>query len=262
MMKEKDYRTIILKSAEEIINCRGMKALTIANIVRKSQISNRNFYEYFSSKEELLEELKILFNGMGIKIQEERQLILEKAEEGISHYGFNNITLEIIAKESGLKRGAIYKHFSDKYELLECCIEYQFNKIRSTMDMIYRAGSDCPEEFLKNYIESFRSFLNTSYDSTIYTEAWSHLNYRQRIRALCLELQEHLRKSLIKSLKKGMEQGIFKKDLDVETVTDFMLMTLNGMSFYLGKEIKTQKIRKQSTDLILDTFLRMIRTEQ
>ena len=41
----------------------------------------------------------------GFKIPNERKSILEQAEEGISRYGFNNITLETIAKASGIKRG-------------------------------------------------------------------------------------------------------------------------------------------------------------
>ncbi len=52
-MDVKDYKTRILDSAAEIINKEGIRGLTISKIVHLSKISNRNFYECFSSKEEL-----------------------------------------------------------------------------------------------------------------------------------------------------------------------------------------------------------------
>lgn len=260
-MKEIDYKARILQSAEEIINKQGLKGLTVANIVQHSKISNRNFYECFSSKKELLAELKESFKITDIEIPDERKLILEKAEEGISHYGFNNITLETIAKSAGINRGIIYKHFSDKYELLECCVEYQFDKVKMIVSMIYRENAEKPETFIKTYMENFVFFLNHSQDSSLYTEAWSHLNYRKKIRKYTLGLQEHIREHFYKCLKTGIEQGIFRKDLNLKAVTDFIVISLNGMAFFLGKDEKVERISKDSTDLILKTFFQMIRIE-
>jgi len=261
-MKDKDYRSLIIQAAEEIIDRRGMKNLTIANIVQHCKISNRNFYESFSSKEELLQEIRKLYKLEGIEIPDERQTILEKAEEGISRYGFNNITLESIARSAGLKRGAIYKHFGDKYELLECCVEYQFNKTKHIMNLIFQANEEDPENYFRKYVENYAYFLNNTFDSSIFTETWSHMNYRPKIREIASELQEHFRSHIIRCLKKGIEQGIFKKDLDLQATADYISIMINGMAFYLSKRpMSGERITKDVVELLQEAFFRMIRSD-
>jgi len=263
MMKDKDYRSLIIQVAEDIIDRQGMKSLTIANIVQCCKISNRNFYESFSSKEELLLEIKKLYKLEGFEIPDEKQTILEKAEEGISHYGFNNITLESIAKSAGLKRGAIYKHFSDKYELLECCIEFQFNKTKQIMNLIFQANQEDPENYIRKYVENYAYFLNDTFDSSIFTESWSHMNYRPRIRELAFDLQEHFRSHIADCLKNGIEQGIFKEDLDLPVVTEYISIMINGMAFFLTKRpMAGERITKDVVDLMLQSFFMMIKVEK
>ena len=258
-MNETDYKSRIWKSAEEIIKNQGFKHLTIANIVKKSKISNRNFYECYPSKEDLLEELRNSLQCSGIEIPDERKSILELAEAGISQYGFNNITLEKIAKSAGLNRGTIYKHFSDKYELLECCIEYQFSRLKSLMNMIYKDNEDKPEDFIRKYMEGYCYFLNNSFESSIFTEAWSHMNYRKNIRALTYDLQDHLRGLFQRCLETGISQGIFKKELNLNTVSDLMLIIYGGMAFLLGKAQNKSRISDEDMELLLNVIYSTLR---
>lgn len=262
-MKEKDYKALIIQAAEEIIDRQGIKSLTIANIVQRCKISNRNFYESFSSKEELLDEIKKLYRLEGYEIPDEKQTILEKAEEGISRQGFNNITLEIIAKSAGLKRGAIYKHFSDKYELLECCVEYQFNKTKQIMNLIFQANEEDPENYLRKYVENYAYFLNFSFDSSIFTEAWSHMNYRPKIRDCAYDLQEHFRGHLSNCLDTGIKLGKFRKDLNVPAVTEYLSIMINGMAFNLSKKSMVgERVSRECVDLMLNTFFIAIRNPE
>lgn len=260
---DKDYRTLILQVAEDVINREGIKSLTIAHIVKRCKISNRSFYEHFSSKEDLLLEIRKLYQQEGNTIPDEKQIILEKAEEWISQYGFNNITLESIAKSAGLKRGAIYKHFSDKYELLEACIEFQFGKTKQIMNLIYNANGQEPENYIRLYVENYAYFLNNTYEQSIFTESWSHMNYRPRIRGIVQDLQEHFRSHIIQCLKTGMEQGIFKKDLNLDTVSDYISMTINSMAFYLSKRaMPGERVTRDVVELIIDTILHIVGAEE
>jgi Transcriptional regulator len=259
-MKDRDYKSLIIRNAEDIINRQGIKSLTVASLVRRCKISNRSFYESFASKEELMLEIRKLYQPDGLAIPDEKQLILERAEEGIARNGFNNITLEGIAKSAGLKRGSIYKHFSDKYELLECCIEYQFDKTRQIMNLIFEANGRDPENYIRKYVENYAFFLNNSYDSSIFTEAWSHMNYRPKIRKITLELQEHFRSHIGRCLKIGIEQGVFKKDLDAQAVTAYLSIMINGMAYQLAdKNDSRERISKECVDFMLSAFFRIIK---
>ena len=260
-MSVKNYREEILKTAGEIIDKQGLKFLTVENIVKKAKISKRSFYECFPTKEVLLEEMKAQLKDKGIVIPDERMLLLKQAEEGIAHFGFNNITLEAIATAAGLKRGTIYKYFADKYELLENCIQYQFENGKKIVDVIHQANIEQPESFIRTYIEGYCNFLNHSYESSLYTEAWSHLNYRKKIREYAYGFQEHVRMHLIQSIKSGEEKGIFKKTANLEQFTDFMLMTINGMAFYLSDNPNDVRIKEKTVEMVIGIFMKELGAE-
>ncbi len=259
-MSVKNYREEILKTAGEIIDKQGLKFLTVENIVRKAKISKRSFYESFPTKEVLLEELKTQLKDKGIVIPDERMLLLKQAEEGIARFGFNNISLEAIATSAGLRRGAIYKYFADKYELLESCIQYQFENGKKIVDVIHQ-DIEQPDIFIRTYIESYCKFLNDSHESSLYTEAWSHLNYRKKIREYIYEFQEHIRMHLIKSIKSGEEKGIFSKTANMEPLTDFMLMTINGMAFFLNENPGDARIKELTVETVIGIFMKELGAE-
>ena len=261
-MNEKNYRAEILKSAAEIVRTQGIRALTISNIVQRSRISNRNFYQCFSTKEALLLELKDLLIREGIEITDQRQQILEKAEEMIAVNGFNNITLEGIAQAAGMSRGVIYKYFSDKYELLECSVQYQFERLKGIISMIYQQTIDEPEAFFNCYIKNYADFLNNSFDSSIYTEVWSHLNYREKIRIYALDVQEFTRGVMRQCINNGIDQGVFHTKLDLKPVTDLIMMIINGMAFSLSTEGSQAKISDDTLSLILDTVFQTLETKE
>lgn len=259
MKVEKQYRQAILESARYLLKTQGIKGLTITNITSMSNISKRSFYESFSSKEALLAELKLLSKDGSLEIIDERQAIIKAAEEGIAKYGFNNINLDTIAKAAGLKRGVIYKHFNDKYELLEYCIDYQFKKIEDIVNQFYLNNIDDPVEFLKQYFTGYRYFLNGSYGTTLYPEVWIQLNFRRKIKGQAKYLQDFFKGMFTKSLETGIKKGIFKNNINVDAVTDAMLMTVNGMAFFIGDDSKPNgPITENITDSILDMFFNTI----
>jgi AcrR family transcriptional regulator len=260
-MDEKDYRTEILNSALALVKKEGLHKLTVTGVVKHCGISSYSFYKCYTTREELLQEIIAMLDIQGVTLPNERQVILEKAEEWIPAYGFNNITLEGLGSAAGLKRGTIYKHFNDKYELLESCIEYQFEKLKNIISTLNRNAGDDPEHFLWNYIENYSYFLNYSMESSLCTEVWSHLNYRLRIRELTYDLQEFTRKILTESVWLGIQNGIYKSDLDVEHLVEFMMITLSGMGFYLGKEPEEDRLSGKTIHTIIRIFMEQLKSE-
>ncbi|MBR0600331.1 TetR family transcriptional regulator [Sinanaerobacter chloroacetimidivorans] len=262
-MEEELYREKILKSAQNICKREGAKSLTVDNIVAESKISKRSFYKIFPTKHDFLSELNLYSKGCCPAVFDERMAIIQAAEEGISKYGFNNINLETIAGAVGLKRGAIYKYFNDKYDLLEDCIEFQFSRLKALVEEMYQQNKDDPVRFFKLYITGFGNFINYSHDTTIYTEVFSHLNYRKKIRAQAKGLQDYFETIFSKCLKIGIEMEIFREDVDVETVAEALLLTVNGMGFYIGDEESTHKeiISPKTIDAILNILFNSIMKE-
>lgn len=249
------YRSKILNSALELVREEGIRKLTVANIVKRCGLSYRIFYQCYTAKEELLKEIQDMYALEGIELPSEKQLILEKAEEGIARYGFGNITLDSIASAAGLNRSTVYKYFSDKYELLESCFEDQYVKTKVIIKTLYQNAAGNPEHFMWSYIENYSYFLNYSKDTSLYTEAWSHLKSRVRIRELTYELHDFVRQVLSTSIKEGVEKGIYKQDLDVEYMTEFLMITLSGMSVYMGNQQEGEQLSRKMIETILKVIM-------
>lgn len=56
------------------------------------------------------------------RIPEREQRILSAAAERIAHYGYDKTTIEEIARDAGISKGAVYLHFRSKEQLFEALL--------------------------------------------------------------------------------------------------------------------------------------------
>src|SRR5687767_6375812 len=80
-----------------------------------------------------------------------RQLVLDTALSVFSRKGYAATTLDDIAKEASLTRGAIYWHFKDKAELYSVLIQETSAQVYTTSANIL-AQSGSPLEKLRRYL--------------------------------------------------------------------------------------------------------------
>lgn len=71
---------------------------------------------------------------------ETRQVIIEAARTVFHRQGVNGSSLETLAQEAGLTRGAIYWHFKDKAELFLAVRESALLPIQAEIDSIFTSG--------------------------------------------------------------------------------------------------------------------------
>lgn len=74
MARNEENKLKILACAKEIVKTEGLESLNISKIVKGCSISKRTFYEAFSSKDDLLNELKNVSDDE-LNIIEEREVI-------------------------------------------------------------------------------------------------------------------------------------------------------------------------------------------
>jgi AcrR family transcriptional regulator len=53
-----------------------------------------------------------------------RDALLESAARGLSNYGYGNLKLELVARDAGYTRGALYHQFRDKAELALAVVDW------------------------------------------------------------------------------------------------------------------------------------------
>jgi TetR/AcrR family acrAB operon transcriptional repressor len=93
-----------------------------------------------------------------VKAGETRQQIIEAAGKVFHRHGVNGSSLEMLAQEAGLTRGAIYWHFKDKVEIFLAVRESALLPVAEEIESIFTSRYfadplDCIDAALRRFFE-------------------------------------------------------------------------------------------------------------
>ena len=183
-------------------------------------------------------------------VEERGDQILQTAARLFSQRGYSATRLDDIASELGVTRAALYYYFTrGKIEILE---------------LVCAGGMDGAEEVLANAerieqpLAAVREFMTryavhiTSGEARVFFRETSELEPEFR-RAL-LRRARSLTRGVVRLLERGVEDGMFRSDLDPEVAANGLLGTLNWMSQWHASDQRmgpVDVIGEQFADLFL-----------
>lgn len=139
------------------------------------------------------------------------ELILTKARELFFSYGLKSVSMDDLAKLSGVSKKTIYQLYADKAELVNQivedliqCHQDQFLSCRAT-------AKDAVEEVLMQSDEPFSIWASVN-QSFFYELEKSFPDVWDKVEQHRLEVYLS---GVTQNLKKGMEEGLYRDDLDV-----------------------------------------------
>ena len=194
--------------------------------------------------------------------------ILNSAKKLFIKYGFDNVSLNQIAKESDFGKSTLYHYFSSKNEILYIIIRQHdmkrlklsqtaFNEAQSSFDKIYA--------YLKEY---YNYVKNHNYVLFMLTYHNDFLFYRYIIPSLSDELKDkyenHFAKdaeTLKEQLLLGEEDGFFKNIKDKNFQLGYIMATTRGLIFFIFQHLfSTKTLSEKEADSYYDFHLNMILT--
>lgn len=248
-------RIKILENARGLIEAEGLKGLTIQRLIEKCGIGKTTFYRFFPTKKELLLQLKHFGNSNNTRIYSLKDQIAEIAREGFSRYGYNGIDMDSVARAARLNRVTLYRYFSNKDELLEYCIQSEFNKVKELLTMHMKKQGD-PETALVQYFDFLNIFLKTSRNNSLISESWNQIFRNNRIKALTADLSRFFLNTFIGILEEGKQMGLFRSNFDTSVYAGIIIMLQNGFMFTMTFEPEFN-----SAETIMNAILNMILKE-
>jgi len=151
--------------------------------------------------------------------------IIHKASELFLNLGFKSVTMDDIAQEMGISKKTIYAHFKTKTELVRAVIETLYGNIICGIDTIQEAERNPIEELyeikkfvmlqLKNEKTSPQYQLQKYYPEIHETLKGRHF--------------DKMYACTIANLKRGVNIGLYRKNLDVEFVSRIYFIGMNGI---------------------------------
>jgi len=142
---------------------------------------------------------------------------MQAATELFFRYGIKRITMDDISREMGVSKKTLYQCFTDKDEIVEKLTEEQINFNVNCMEDICNSTKDPIHEVMESakYMSSVFTKINPVffYDlKRYYPNAWEKFNQFK---------EKHMMRILERNLKRGLESGIYRADLNVNLMARY-----------------------------------------
>ena len=158
-------------------------------------------------------------------MHEELQTILEKVRVLYRKYGIRSVTMDDVSHELGISKKTLYQYVADKDDLVRKVIELEINERisrlelscaddRNAIEQLLAIGQ-CIMKMLKNYSAA------TEYDLKKY-----HPDLYRRVHDL---RKNNILKIILGNLIKGKGEGIYRADLNVETIAKLTVAIIDSM---------------------------------
>ena len=154
-----------------------------------------------------------------------KEQILIKSTDLFLAYGFKSVTMDQIAQELGISKKTIYTHFGDKRELVKSCTFYLFETICAGVENIICQEKNPIEEFfeIKTYV------LRHLKDEKSSPQYQLQKYYPKIYQTLISKQLEYMQESIIKTLQRGIEQQLFRKEMDVDFISRIYFVGMTGI---------------------------------
>jgi AcrR family transcriptional regulator len=145
-------------------------------------------------------------------MSEAKQKIIQASYHLFHRLGIRSITMDDIARELGMSKKTLYQHFADKDEIVKEAIQAHINVIQKTMIDVKKQSKDAIHEMMlssERMCELIRGMNPAAFNDMkkYYPDAMKLFDEHQ---------QKFFYNVLVENIKWGIEQGIFRNDIDIE----------------------------------------------
>ncbi len=141
--------------------------------------------------------------------------IVNEATQQFLQFGIRNVTMDKIAADLGISKRTVYEVFKDKTELVRTCIEFLFQQHEAKIKIILETSSNVIEVFSSALREGMKvmNSINPVFFQDLkkfYPEIWMSIHARNMEKSYILTID---------LLKKGIEEGLFREDINIKIVS-------------------------------------------
>ncbi len=167
----------------------------------------------------------------------EMEELLQKITKLYFQYGIRSVTMDDLAREMGMSKKTLYVHFKDKDDVVDKVLMHHLQNHRCNMAFLEMKNKNAIDQllniskFLIEHVQKVNPTVN--YDLMKYYPAtW------QKVIAYKNESVNNYIKA---NILKGIEEGLFRDDFNVEIIAKIYAMRLDmvGNDEWLTKKIYT-----------------------
>ncbi len=154
-----------------------------------------------------------------------REKIIQRATDLFLKLGFKSVTMDDIANEMAISKKTIYTHFKNKTALVKECTTCVLDSITNGIDEICNLDHNPIEELFE-----IKKFVGKKIREDNSSPHYQLQKYYPEIYGCLKKLQfEKMMECTKKNLQKGIEMGLYRKNMDVELIARFYFLGIHGI---------------------------------
>jgi AcrR family transcriptional regulator len=146
----------VLAATKELATKYPADKITFANIAEKAEVHWTTVRRHFGGKDEMRRRILSFQEPYQNHHLDTRTKILESAGKVFAIHGYEGATLDLIAEDAGLTKGAVYWHFSSKgdlfIELINKSLTNLLKELPSQLENVFK--SSIPEIAIQRLLKS------------------------------------------------------------------------------------------------------------
>ena len=221
----------ILKAAREITTEKPLDTINLAEVARKAGVSWPTVRRHVGNKEHLRSLLAEERPELLEKNLNTRGRILAAASQVFAEHGYDGATLDMVAADAGVTKGAVYWHFASKGELFLALLEQDVQWMSKAIPEVLRSVSE-----IEDPIERWTKVLESEFEACVENPDWprlflefSHSSRNPEVRERLHELYDRIQKIIGDAVRRAQEDGHLSPELDPDAVGMLLRSLLNGL---------------------------------
>jgi len=183
-----------------------------------------------------------------------KEKIIVKGTDLFLKLGFKSVTMDDIAAEMGISKKTIYKYFSNKEILIEETVAATHEVIdQSIAEILSQNHNPIKENF--EIRKMFKTLFQAADTSPLYQLKKHYPDIHAKM--MCKETDD-CNRFLKQNIEKGIEQGLYRADVNIELVTRFYYTLI----FQINENTISEREIQELEFAVLEYHTRAIATEK
>ena len=146
-----------------------------------------------------------------------KEEIVKRALNDFMQYGFKTFTMDDLASKMGISKKTLYEHFPSKNDLVEAVLDYALDMSCKNVEAFVQGEGSVIENVYRNQ-KKVKEIFNINSDRPI----WELQKYYSKTyERMEIEFAKSDARFIDKLLEKGWEEGLFRKDINVDFYKTF-----------------------------------------
>lgn len=217
---ELSVRDQVMTAVEKILKTKPYDQITFSEIAKEAGVHWTSVRRHFGGKLQMREWLRAK-QAEESHFADTRTRILEAAQRMFAELGFANASLDKVASDAGMTKGAVYWHFSSKHDLflalLEHSLQQQLRQLPAQIEQLFMSND--PEVSLAELLQAQLDCLEQESGGSMLFLEFITSSRDPEIRAKLREVHGRIIDGVSAMIKEMQQKGKISAHLDPNAIS-------------------------------------------